>query len=163
MARENLRYSAAIVEDLRSKQPAAYAELVYRTGLTSEEPGDWQKAADEMYVAFDESLGIHPQDEEFLNHQVWDFAKTSDEHYPLLVFYHPLVIYRQQVLKQPDVVFAMFLLGEHFSQEHRGGETSTITTRLPPVIHHSRPASRASWLRSSATGPRLWNTGNTPY
>jgi alpha,alpha-trehalose phosphorylase len=72
-----------------------------------------------MYVAFEESLGIHPQDDEFLDHELWDFANTPEEHYPLLLFYHPLVIYRRQVLKQPDVVFAMFLLGEDFTEEQR--------------------------------------------
>ena len=37
------------------------------------------------------------------------------DHYPLLLFYHPLNIYRKQVIKQADVVLAMFLLGDAFS------------------------------------------------
>src|SRR5262249_1027308 len=61
-ARENLRYAVTAVDALKSRQPEVYAELVYRTGLTAEEPGNWQRAADQMYVAFDKSLGIHPQD-----------------------------------------------------------------------------------------------------
>lgn len=36
---------------------------------------------------------------------------------PLLLFYHPLNIYRKQVIKQADVVLAMFLLGDTFSLE----------------------------------------------
>jgi alpha,alpha-trehalose phosphorylase len=35
----------------------------------------------------------------------------------LLLHFHPLVIYRHQVLKQADVVLAMFLRGEHFDLE----------------------------------------------
>ena len=35
--------------------------------------------------------------------------------YPLLLHFHPLVIYRHQVLKQPDVVLAQVLLGSQFS------------------------------------------------
>ncbi|AUX30307.1 MULTISPECIES: glycoside hydrolase family 65 protein [Sorangium] len=116
MARENLRYAATTVNVLKSKQPDAYAELVYRTGLTADEPGDWQRAADAMYVAFDEALGIHPQDDDFLDHEMWDFENTPSDRYPMLLYYHPLVIYRHQVLKQPDVVLAMFLLGEDFAQ-----------------------------------------------
>ncbi len=64
-------------------------------------------------------MGIHPQDEGFLNHEVWDFAGTPPDHYPLLLHYHPLVIYRHQVLKQTDVVFAMFLLGEYFTPDQK--------------------------------------------
>ena len=39
--------------------------------------------------------------------------------YPLLLHYHPLVIYRHQVLKQADVVLATFLRREHFSAEQK--------------------------------------------
>jgi alpha,alpha-trehalose phosphorylase len=37
----------------------------------------------------------------------------------LLLHYHPLVIYRFQVLKQADIVLAMFLLGNEFSDEQK--------------------------------------------
>jgi alpha,alpha-trehalose phosphorylase len=37
----------------------------------------------------------------------------------LLLFYHPLDIYRKRVIKQADVVLAMFLLGSQFSLEDR--------------------------------------------
>lgn len=39
--------------------------------------------------------------------------------YPLLLYFHPLVIYRHQVIKQADVVLAMFLLGHEFSAEQK--------------------------------------------
>jgi alpha,alpha-trehalose phosphorylase len=39
------------------------------------------------------------------------------KNFPLLLHYHPLVIYRHQVLKQADIVLAMFLLGNEFSQD----------------------------------------------
>ena len=41
------------------------------------------------------------------------------EKFPLLLHYHPLVIYRHQVLKQADIVLAMFLLGNEFSEEQK--------------------------------------------
>ncbi len=119
MAQEHLRYAAGVVETLERKEPEAFRELVYRTGLAPEETADWRRAADAMYVAFDEGLGIHPQDDGFLDLEVWDFASTPPDHHPLLLHYHPLVIYRRQVLKQTDVVFAMFLLGEDFTPEQK--------------------------------------------
>ncbi len=50
---------------------------------------------------------------------MWDLERTPIEHRPLLLHYHPLVIYRLQVIKQTDVVLAMFLQGDHFSDEHK--------------------------------------------
>ena len=67
-----------------------------------------------MYIPFDEEQRIHPQDAEFLDLEPWDWDGTPDEKYPLLLHYHPLVIYRHQVLKQADVVLAMFLRSEQF-------------------------------------------------
>jgi alpha,alpha-trehalose phosphorylase len=41
------------------------------------------------------------------------------ERYPLLLHYHPLVIYRHQVIKQADVVLATVLLPDRFTPEER--------------------------------------------
>jgi alpha,alpha-trehalose phosphorylase len=68
-------------------------------------------------VPYDEKLKIIPQDDSFLEGEPWDFQNTPQDHYPLLLFYHPLNIYRKQVIKQTDVVLAMFLLGGKFSLE----------------------------------------------
>ena len=72
-----------------------------------------------MTIPFDEGLGIHPQDDFFLDREVWDLSKTPSELRPLLLHYHPLVIYRFQVLKQADVVLALFLQGDRFSLEEK--------------------------------------------
>jgi len=117
MARENLRYAAQTVESLRATEPDAYNALVHKTALESSEVEAWIRAAENMYVPYDEKLKIIPQDDSFLDREPWDFRNTPREHYPLLLFYHPLDIYRKQVIKQADVVLAMFLLGDVFSPE----------------------------------------------
>jgi len=117
MARENLSYAAETVEAMRRDHPDAFATLVRRTGLGAEEPGMWQEAAERMYLPWDERLRIHPQDDSFLDKERWDFAATPEENYPLLLHYHPLNLYRRQVIKQADTVLAMFLLGEQFTPE----------------------------------------------
>jgi alpha,alpha-trehalose phosphorylase len=117
MARENLRYAAQTVESLRTKDPDAYKSLAHKTALEPSEVEAWRQAAESMYVPYDEKLKIIPQDDTFLDREPWDFQNTPREHYPLLLFYHPLNIYRKQVIKQADVVLAMFLLGNGFSPD----------------------------------------------
>jgi alpha,alpha-trehalose phosphorylase len=119
MARENLWFAASTVRELQSEKPNRYAEVASETALGSSEVEEWQRAADMMYVPYDEELGIHPQDDAFLNREPWDFENTPPEKYPLLLHYHPLVIYRHQVIKQADVVLAMFLLGDEFTPEEK--------------------------------------------
>jgi len=117
MARENLRYAAQTVQSLRATNQTAYDALTHKTALEFTEVDTWARAAENMYVPYDEKLQIIPQDDSFLDREPWDFRNTPHDHYPLLLFYHPLNIYRKQVIKQADVVLAMFLLGDTFSAE----------------------------------------------
>jgi len=117
MARENLRYAAQTIESLRATKPDAYNALAHKTALEASEVEAWLRAADSMYVPYDEELKIVPQDDSFLDRETWDFKNTPSDHYPLLLYYHPLNIYRKQVIKQADVVLAMFLLGDAFSPD----------------------------------------------
>jgi alpha,alpha-trehalose phosphorylase len=119
MARENLRYAAQTIESLRATNPDAYSALVHKLALESSEVEEWRRAAENMYVPYDEKLKIIPQDDSFLEREPWDFRNTPRDRYPLLLFYHPLNIYRKQVIKQADVVLAMFLLGNAFSPEDK--------------------------------------------
>ncbi len=119
MAQGNLRYAAQTIEWLKNKEPEAFAILQKKTELDPAEIEDWKKTAEKMYIPFDEKLGIHPQDESFLNKEPWDFTNTPPDKYPLLLSFHPLTIYRHQVIKQADVILAMFLMGNDFSLEQK--------------------------------------------
>ena len=117
MAQFSLRLAADAVETVQRLEPAKHAELVDRIGLTHDEIAGWRRAADAMHIGYDVRRGIHPQDATFLTHARWDFDAVPAHRYPLLLNFHPLVIYRHQVLKQADVVMAMFLRGESFDPD----------------------------------------------
>jgi alpha,alpha-trehalose phosphorylase len=119
MARLNLNYAVKVVRGMEAENPMAHAALCYSLGLTPSEPGAWETAAASMYVPHDEARGITPQDESFLDREVWDLDATPPERFPLLNNFHPLVIYRHQVLKQADIVMAMFLLGNEFTADEK--------------------------------------------
>jgi len=117
MAQDNLRFAIDTIDTLRNVKPELFEDLVHKTNLEISEIADWEKAAENMYIPFDSKKKIHPQDDEFLNKEEWDFKNTPSEKYPLLLHFHPLVIYRYQVIKQADVVLALFLLNNRFSEE----------------------------------------------
>ena len=119
MARFNLRYAARTVRSLTEWNPDAFEALRRTTDLELDELDEWDAAADAMYIPVDDELGINPQDSEFLDLEPWDWESTPPERFPLLLHYHPLVIYRHQVLKQADVVLAMFLRSERFPVEQK--------------------------------------------
>lgn len=119
MARENLRYAVSTLTQLKETQPERFEALAHDTDLDPSEMVQWQKAADHMYLPFDERLQIHLQHDGFLDEKIWDFENTPSHKYPLLLHFHPLFIYRHQVIKQADLVLAMFLLGNEFAFDQK--------------------------------------------
>jgi alpha,alpha-trehalose phosphorylase len=119
MARANLRAAVRRCRRVREADPEAYARIVARLDLRDEEVDEWAAAAEAMHILFDEELGIHPQDSQFLEKELWDLENTPPQNHPLLLHYHPLVIYRFQVIKQADVVLALLLQGDEFTVEQK--------------------------------------------
>jgi alpha,alpha-trehalose phosphorylase len=111
MAQLNLRAAAGAV----ARHPDRALEL----GVDSEEAAAWRDAADATFVPYDEKLGIHPQAEGFTEHQAWDFAGTAPEQYPLLLHVPYFDLYRKQVVKQADLVLALHLRGDAFSDQEK--------------------------------------------
>jgi alpha,alpha-trehalose phosphorylase len=63
-------------------------------------------------------MQVHAQDADFMSLEPWDW-ETPRSKYPLLLHFHPLVIYRHQVLKQADAVLAMLLQWQDFTAEDK--------------------------------------------
>jgi alpha,alpha-trehalose phosphorylase len=70
-------------------------------------------------MPYDERLGVHPQAEGFTNHDQWDFRHTRTDQYPLLLHFPYFDLYGKQVVKQADLVLAMYLCGDAFTPEEK--------------------------------------------
>lgn len=112
MVKYNLKWAYNFYILLKDKKNVAGSMLFKTLGIDEMEALAFKQAADQMYLPYDEKLDINPQDDSFLNKAVWDFENTPKENYPLLLNYHPLLLYRHQVCKQADTVLAHFLLEE---------------------------------------------------
>ncbi|MCL2803467.1 MAG: glycoside hydrolase family 65 protein [Micrococcales bacterium] len=119
MARFNLRAAAQALRSMEGINPVSHQRAVARLGLLPDEPTSWMKAANAMHIPYDDLLGIHPQDDQFLKKELWDLEATPPSQIPLLLNFHPLVIYRFQVLKQADVVLAQFLASKEFTAKQK--------------------------------------------
>ncbi|RZS89911.1 alpha,alpha-trehalose phosphorylase [Motilibacter rhizosphaerae] len=96
-----------------------YADQAAELDVSTEESAAWRSCAEAMHVPYDEELGIHPQDDAFIAHDLWDFAVTPAEKYPLLLHFPYFDLYRKQVVKQADLVLAMHLRGDAFTAEQK--------------------------------------------
>ncbi len=90
-----------------------------RFGADLEEAAGWRDAARNMVIPWDEGLGVHPQSEGYTSHQLWDFEHTRPDQYPLFLHFPYFDLYRKQVVKQADLVLALHVFGEAFSDEEK--------------------------------------------
>ncbi|WP_442595850.1 glycoside hydrolase family 65 protein [Neobacillus sp. D3-1R] len=117
MAKHNLKWAERTYQLLKKEDPEVLSGLVEKIQLDDTEVSKWLDAANKMYLPYDEALKLNPQDDTFLEKDVWDFENTPEDKYPLLLHYHPLTLYRYQVCKQADTILAHFLLEDEQSFE----------------------------------------------
>lgn len=108
IARHNLAWAVRFYRLLGER--GLLAPIADKLGLTEDEIGEFRKAAELMYLPYDEKLDINPQDDSFLTKEKWNLSATPRGEFPLLLHYHPLCLYRFQVCKQADTVLAHFVL-----------------------------------------------------
>ena len=108
MARANLLAAADVCE--RHPDQAA------RLGVDDEESAAWRDAAEAVHVPYNHELGVHEQHAGFTRYQRWDFAGTSADQYPLMLHFPYFDLYRKQVVKQADLVLAMYMCSSFFEK-----------------------------------------------
>lgn len=114
-AKHNLYWAGKFYDLL--KEEGLLESVVDKIGLSQEEIHGFKEAEKNMYLPYDEKLGINPQDDSFLSKEVWDIENTPKDKFPLLLHYHPLYLYRYQVCKQADTVLAHFIFEDAQSIE----------------------------------------------
>lgn len=141
MMQATLRFAARTVEALAKEDPGRFATLRDELGIGPDEADAWSRAADAVHLPVDDDLAVTPQDATFLTKPEWPWDAVPAERYPLLLHYHPLDIYRHQVLKQADVLLAHYLLpdGVPRAQLRRDeayyAPRTTHDSSLSPCVH----------------------------
>ena len=151
MAATNMAFAADALDFMRQNAPEKYAALKEKIALGENEAQEWRKAAQNIYVPRDEETGLVWQDDGFMDRKPWPLASIPKENFPLLLHYHPLVIYRHQVCKQADTVLAMLLLPDLFTKE----EKATAFAFYDSVTTHDSSLSMAAF---SAVASRIGDT-----
>ncbi|WP_149084808.1 MULTISPECIES: glycoside hydrolase family 65 protein [Microbacterium] len=110
-ARRNLRGAVAVAR----RHPDIAAGL----GVDDDEIAAWESAAEAMTVLYDEKRQVHPQSAGFTSRARWDFDSTGPDEYPLHSHFPYFDLYRKQVLKQADLVLALYTAHEEFTWEEK--------------------------------------------
>lgn len=150
MARRHLAFAADLAQELADESPAHYAALAEEIGLARDEIVQWRMAADKMWLPVDAELGIHPQDDSFLDKPELPLAALPQEKFPLLLHHHPLLLFRHKLCKQGDVVQALSLIGEEVP----------LATKQRDLAYYGPLTTHDSTLSATAFGILAAETGD---
>lgn len=117
-ARWNLRYVMALIRKMKEEKPEAYAALVEKTGLKDEELTFWEEVQSKIYLPRKEGTNLLEQFEGYFQLKDVVIDQYDENDWPI----RPAILntckkQETQILKQPDVVLLLHLLGEEFEPE----------------------------------------------
>jgi len=141
MAQRSFRYALAALSYMRAQVPDQYAALVARTSLADSELAGWKTMADGMFIPYDPQTLLFEQHEGFfeLPHIDVDAIPVAD--FPLYHHWSYDRIYRNDMIKQPDVLMFMFLYSQSFTLEQKRANYDYYEPRcihessLSPSVH----------------------------
>jgi len=121
IADNNLYTNLMAQRNLNAAADAAgrHRSVADRLKVRASEVKAWRRAADQMFIGYDDELGVHQQATGFTHHERWDFKRTKADQYPLFLHFPYFDLYRKQVVKQADLVLAMHLRGDAFTDEQK--------------------------------------------
>lgn len=141
MAKFNLEYALAVVRLMEEKEPEKYKEFKAKLNLEENELYNWKQAAQAMYLPYSEEMEINPQDDSFLYKEPIYVDEIPEDEIPLVKNWHPLTIWRFQVIKQADVILLMLLLSDQFTTRQKKNNydfyepKTTHDSSLSPAIY----------------------------
>lgn len=141
MAAWNLRHAAAAAHIAQLRWPDAWGELSARLQISNEELGSWLKFADAMFTGFSPETELFEQFTGYFSKEEIDLKKFEPRSAAMDVILGHHRIRQTNVVKQADVIMAMYLLRNNFPAKVREANFRYYEPRtghgssLSPAIH----------------------------
>lgn len=141
MGKKTLAYTLEVLIEMTLKAPQQLNEIEKKLKLCSQELEDWKLKEENMYIPYDEKTGIYEQHDGYFDLPHINIHSIPVEQFPLYHSWSYDRIYRNDMIKQPDVLMYMFLHNQEFSFEtkkinYEYYEPRTIhESSLSPSIH----------------------------
>lgn len=137
MGKKTLEFTLETLAQMAEDQPDAYGKL----DLADGELADWKEKAEKMYIPYDEGTKLFEQHMGYFHLPRKDVATIPVEEFPLYSHWSYERIYRNDMVKQPDVLMIFLLYGSDFTKEQLAANYDFYEPRcihessLSPSIH----------------------------
>jgi maltose phosphorylase len=146
LAKWCIAYATENIHKVKDTYPSDYDRIMAKTQLTDREISSWMEVADNMYMPFDEELGVYLQQDGFLDKEIIPVNELSKEHRPINQKWSWDRILRSCYIKQADVLQCFYFFEDHFTNEQLSKhfdfyEPLTVhESSLSPCVHSIQAA-----------------------
>lgn len=113
MGKKSMEYALKILSDSRYGTP----ELLDKIGLNQQKMEEMRRACDAMFILYDPKTKLFEQHQGYFDLPHIDVDKIPMEEFPLYSHWTYDRIYRNDMIKQPDVLMFLFLYNQDFDVE----------------------------------------------
>ena len=117
MGKVTLEYTLDVIKRLKNCDQTAYEEFAKKHSLSTNECVEWACLAEQMYIPYDGKTMLFEQHEGYFNLPHIDVDLIPVEDFPLYHHWSYDRIYRNDMIKQPDVLMMMLLYNGCFTEE----------------------------------------------
>ncbi|OHB54089.1 MAG: beta-phosphoglucomutase [Planctomycetes bacterium GWF2_42_9] len=142
MAKWVLGYAAKITAEMKADAPQKWEALKTKINFKEGESAEWLKASDKMLLNYNAEMDVFIQDDSFLSQDPYyrEWLELEKD-IPVERKWAIDKYLKRQVLKQPDILLAMFLFRDRFTLEQKKNNYRFYEQRtahgssLSPCIH----------------------------
>lgn len=117
MAKKTFEYTVVVLADIKINKPLIYSTIEEKLQLNNTEMENWSRMAQNMRIPLEQNTGIYEQHEGYFDLPHIDIKSIPVIDFPLYHNWSYDRIYRNDMIKQPDVLMFMFLYNQEFSRK----------------------------------------------
>lgn len=117
MAKFTFEYTLDVIDRIKNCGDSTYKNVVSKIALDEKEIEDWKNKSESMLILYDEETKLFEQHAGFYDLPHMDIHSIPISEFPLYDHWSYERIYRNDMIKQPDVLMFMFLFSSKFTQE----------------------------------------------
>ncbi len=141
MGKKAFEFTLGVLAEMQREAPDLYQQAVATTGLKPKEPEQWKEMAAKMRVPKDERTGVYEQHDGYFDLPHVDLQNFPPDQIPIYKHWAYIKIFRNNIVKQPDVLNLMYFYSQDYSAEEKRAnydfyEARTIhESSLSPSLH----------------------------
>lgn len=117
LARFSLDYTLESFKALEESDADAYGKMLAQLEVTKEEFEEWKRVSEKIYIPYSDETKLFEQHSGYFELPYIDVDEIPTEDFPLYSHWSYDRIYRNSMIKQPDVLMFMLMFNNNFTIE----------------------------------------------